>query len=330
MRTKVLPALLSCSLLLTATGGVALAQGAPGKGAAPPKSDEASEHFRSGVGFYKDRDFTAAMVEFKRAYELAPNYRVLYNLGQTARELRDYAAALTAFERYLREGGTEVPAARRKEVQTSVDELKKKVGKLKISVPAAGAEISVDDQPVGVSPLAEALTLNVGKHKLAATLSGYTPIQRVVEVAGSAEDTVTLDLQKIEKADPSLPPGPGEPPREPVKPVKTETPRSVWIMGGVTVGAGVLTGVMGGLALSARGSLNKALATYPGDATSIADAQKRTKTFALVTDVAAGVTVASAVTTVVLYFVAPRSLEKAPPSTTVGVSTSGLVVSGSF
>ena len=88
--------------------------------------------------------------------------------------------------------------------------------------------------------------------------------------------------------------------------------------------------VMGGLALSARGSLNKALATYPGDATAIADAQKRTKTFALVTDVATGVTVASAVTTVVLYLVAPRSVEKAPPSTTVGVSTSGLVVSGSF
>ena len=52
---------------------------------APPvasKSDEASQHFRSGVAFYKDHDFAAALVEFKRAYELVPNYGVLYNLGQ--------------------------------------------------------------------------------------------------------------------------------------------------------------------------------------------------------------------------------------------------------
>ncbi len=329
MRVSPLSALISISLLVTATSNVALAQGAPGKGAAPPKSDEASEHFRAGVGFYKDRDFPAAMVEFKRAYELAPNYRVLYNLGQTARELRDYAAALTAFERYLREGGSEVPPARRKDVQTSVDELKKKVGKLKVTTSVAGAEISVDDQPVGVSPLAEAITLNVGKHKLSATRSGHTPAQRVVEVAGSAEDAVTLDLPKIEKVDP-LPPGVVDPPKEPVTPAKTATPRSVWIMGGVTVGAGVLTGVMGGLALSARGSLNKALATFPGEATTLADARSRTRTFALVTDVAAGVTLASAVTTVVLYVVAPRTADKPPPSTTVGVSPTGLWVSGSF
>lgn len=87
---------------------------------------------------------------------------------------------------------------------------------------------------------------------------------------------MTLNLPKIEKVDP-LPPGVVDPPKEPVTPAKTATPRSVWIMGGVTVGAGVLTGVMGGLALSARGSLNKALATFPGEAATLADARSRTQ-----------------------------------------------------
>ena len=59
---------------------------------------EASKRFRRGVKLYNDGDFVAALIEFKRAYELEPNYRVLYNLGQTSRELKDYAAALRAYE----------------------------------------------------------------------------------------------------------------------------------------------------------------------------------------------------------------------------------------
>jgi hypothetical protein len=332
VRPAPLYALLSLCLLVTTTGAAspAFAQTGNGnKGAPPPKSDEASEHFRSGVGFYKDRDFTAAMVEFKRAYELAPNYRVLYNLGQTARELRDYAAALSAFERYLSEGGAEVAVARRKEVTASIDELKKKVGKVKVTTNVTGAEITVDDAAVGVAPLGEPVVLNVGKHKLGASASGYTPVQRVVEIAGSSEDAVTLELTKVDVLAPPVA-GPNDPPQVPIEPVKTKTPRSVWIMGGVTVASGVVTGVMGGLSLSARSSLNKALGTFPGDGTAISDAQKRTKTFALVTDVAAGVTLASAVTTVVLYLVAPRSPEKPAPAATVGISPSGISVQGSF
>ena len=91
------------------------------KVAAPP-SEEASQRFRSGVAFYKDKDFAAALVEFKRAYELVPNYSVLYNLGQTGRELKDYAAALEAFEQYLDEGGARVAPARHKEVAAAIVE----------------------------------------------------------------------------------------------------------------------------------------------------------------------------------------------------------------
>src|SRR5262245_21054253 len=70
--------------------------------AAPPAED-AGSHFDRGVSFFKDGDYVAAMVQFKRAYELDPNFSVLYNIGQTARELKSYSEALTALERYLKE-----------------------------------------------------------------------------------------------------------------------------------------------------------------------------------------------------------------------------------
>jgi hypothetical protein len=325
VRTTIARALLSisCGLLVLATTSGARADGTDGKkgaAAAPPKSDEASERFRSGVAFYKDHDFTAALVEFKRAYELAPNYRVLFNLGQTARELKDYASALTTLEQYLREGGQEVPAARRKDVQASVDELKKKVGRVKIAASVEGAEILVDDVSVGVAPLANPVVVNVGRHKLAATKTGFTPATRMVDVAGMAEAPVTLELARIDEPRVEAPPPP---------PVKTGPPTVVWVMLGATGASGIVAGVMGGLAVSARSSLSQALGTFPGSAKSIADAQSRTRTFAVGTDVMLGLTAAAAITTTVLFVLAPRG-EKAAPAATFGVSPTGLVVSGAF
>jgi hypothetical protein len=290
--------------------------------AAASKSDEASQRFKSGVAFYKDRDFTAALVEFKRAYELLPNYNVLYNLGQTARELKDYAAALTAFERYLGEGGTKVSAARRKEVQAAIDELRKKVGKIKVTTSVDGAEILVDDVAVGVSPLAAPVVVNVGRRKLSATSSGYTPAQRMVDVAGTGETEVTLELTKIGA---TSPPPPEAPPPKPGIPVVN------WAALGGTGALAVLTGVMGGVAVSAHGSLKSELARFPGDAKAIADAGARTRTFAVAADVFGALTAAGAATTAALFVFAPGASEKAAkPAATVGVSPAGIVVRGVF
>jgi hypothetical protein len=82
--------------------------------------------------------------------------------------------------------------------------------------------------------------------------------------------------------------------------------------------------VTGGLAISAHGSLQAALATFPGDAKAIAAAQSKTRTFAITTDVLGGVTLAGAAATAVLFLVVPRRQEKVA----VGVSPTGLVVRG--
>src|SRR5512145_1254691 len=44
--------------------------------------EEASQRFQRAVKLYRERSFDAALAEFNRAYELSPDYRVLYNLGQ--------------------------------------------------------------------------------------------------------------------------------------------------------------------------------------------------------------------------------------------------------
>ena len=47
-----------------------------------PALGEARERFQRGVDLYKEGSFDAALAEFNKAYELAPNFRVLYNMAQ--------------------------------------------------------------------------------------------------------------------------------------------------------------------------------------------------------------------------------------------------------
>ncbi|HEY6459174.1 MAG TPA: hypothetical protein VIY73_03455, partial [Polyangiaceae bacterium] len=62
---------------------------APASASGPaPSSDlsdltQAREHFGRGVRMYQEDDFRGALIEFSRAYELAPNWAVLYNVGQS-------------------------------------------------------------------------------------------------------------------------------------------------------------------------------------------------------------------------------------------------------
>src|SRR5438046_1076480 len=67
--------------------------------------NDAAKHFQRGVTMYTEADYRAALVEFRRAYEIAPNATVLYNIAQTYYQLQDYAGALVTFERYLAEAG---------------------------------------------------------------------------------------------------------------------------------------------------------------------------------------------------------------------------------
>ncbi|NUO50729.1 MAG: PEGA domain-containing protein [Polyangiaceae bacterium] len=320
-----------CLSLLVATTTVASVGTAYAQGKPAGSSDEASERFRAGVGFYKTRDYAAALVEFKRAYELAPNYRVLFNLGQTSQELNDYASALNAFEQYLAEGGKEVDAKRRAQVEGWIADLKKKVGTLSIETNVEGAEILVDDVSVGTTPLDKPVVVNAGRRKLSATATDHTPVQRMIDVAGQDEKTIKLELvpTNVKKDQPPPPPPPPPPPAEP------EIPVAAWVVLGLTGAAGIATAVMGGLALSARSDLDDELAKFPGNRTAIEDAQSKTKSFAIGTDVAGALTIAGAAATGIIIGVAlsgsgSADTEAEKTAVRLDVAPTGFVIQGGF
>jgi len=151
---------------------------------------EAGKHFQRGVALYSEADYRAALVEFRRAYEIAPNPAVLYNIGQTYYQLQNYAAALSTLERYLAESGPTAP--HRQEVEQTIATLQARVGKVAITTNVPDCEITIDDELVGKTPLSEPVLVSIGRRKITAIREGLPPETRFVDVA--AGDTVALAL----------------------------------------------------------------------------------------------------------------------------------------
>jgi hypothetical protein len=159
---------------------------------------EASIHFDRGVKLFQDQDWRGALIEFERAYAVSPNYRVLYNIGQCRYQLQDYAGALEAFQKYLTEGDVHLTAERRKHVQANIDELGERVARVRISSNRVGAEVTIDDTPVGTTPLDSPVTVSAGRRKIVLTKPGETDVVRVVDIAGQDTMDLTLDFEPTE------------------------------------------------------------------------------------------------------------------------------------
>jgi len=215
---------------------------------------EAGKHFQRGVTLYNEADYRAALVEFRRAYEIAPNAAVLYNIGQTYYQLQNYAAALSTLDRYLTESGAIAP--HRREVEQTIETLQARVGKVAVTTNVADCEVTIDDELVGKTPLSEPVLVSIGRRKVTAMREGRPPETRFVDVA--AGDTVKLTLSLGD----STGVAPAVPPPRPAG-VTSEANGLVtagWITTGV-LGAGAIT--VGVLAFLASRDLKDARDTFP-------------------------------------------------------------------
>jgi len=161
---------------------------------------DAYSHFQRAVTLYSESDFTAALVEFKRAYALGPpnnqgTVNVLYNIGQTQFQLQRYAEALATFERYVSEGGT----AHNTEAESAIATLRDRVGRIDVTTNVP-ADIQIDDELVGKTPLSAPLTASIGRRKITAIAEGSLPATAwsAGEVAAKRHDgSIAVDFYAV-------------------------------------------------------------------------------------------------------------------------------------
>jgi hypothetical protein len=258
---------------------LALVALAPAALADPPESPtkQAGEHFDRGVAMYSEADYRAALVEFKKAYEIAPNAAVLYNLGQTYYQLQNYAEALTAFQQYLAQSG-ESPS-HEAEVKAAIATLKLRVGKVMVTTNLPNSEITVDDELAGKAPLTAALDVSIGHRKITVLHNGNEPQTRYVDVA--ANDLVKLEIDFAPQAAESgapLPPMPADhaEPRD-----RTSLAIGGWIATGA-LAVGAIT--VGAIAWNTSSQLSDLRNSFPADPSELNSKSSRVVTLSAIAD----------------------------------------------
>src|SRR5260370_41101854 len=82
----------------------------------------------------------------------------------------------------------------RADVESALATIRTLVGAVKLSVSEAGALVVVDGQQVGTTPLADPITLNLGKHTLSVSKGGFQSVEQALDVAGGSETPLAFTL----------------------------------------------------------------------------------------------------------------------------------------
>ena len=236
------------------------------------RADEALELYQQAADLFEEKRFEDAAAAFRKAYELKPSWKILFNIGQCEAAAGRYGLALDAFEEYTLEGGDDVPLERRDYVADEVRRLQPMVGSIEVVAPD-GSLVLVDGYERATTPLKGPLRVASGKHRVELRKGDEVLIDDTFKVAGGMTTKVALDVaapvQPAEPEQPAEPVQPAEPeqpaePDQPVEPDPQDDSRPLWtggwVMAGVGAGLLVAGGITGGLALKTGKDLE---ADYP-------------------------------------------------------------------
>jgi hypothetical protein len=295
--------------LFVSAGNAFAAPPSGGDGADDERKMQAQALFDQGQKL-ADSDPKGALAAFRLAYDIRPDFRVQYNIGRLCVRLKDSACAKTAFELYLKEGGDQISAKRKKEVEAELKSLGGTPGTaLIIKSSVAGAFIKVDGVVVGKTPLDKPVSVTAGSHKVVLVADGNV-VEKTVKVASGAQETVEIDPKKAAmEPEPGPAPAPAAAPAE--KPAEKPTtpaekpaaadantapagPRKFpvvpWVVTGVLAAGTAVTGV---LTLLANSEYNDLRNQYPISRDELNSVHERGNSMLLATGVLGAATLIS-------------------------------------
>lgn len=190
---------LSQVLTLTLVVCVPAAASASAKplGAVPAQARaEAKSRYDEGVRAYQTARYKDAVDRFLEADALWPSAPLSFNTALAYDKLLDKAGALRFYRDYLRRDPKAKNAAK---VQARINELERQlalrgVQQITVMSEPAGATLSVDGQPKGITPWTGELPL--GPHEVTLTLRGYRDAERRIELVKDRAIDVTLSLSR--------------------------------------------------------------------------------------------------------------------------------------
>lgn len=171
---------------------------APAAPTAPPSladslTGDAKASYDSAKLLYADGDFEGSRVKFAAAFDQAKDPRLLWNMAACEKSLRHYARALKLVRRYAAEGGALLTDQDRAEAAELIKVMDPLTAKLVVRVSEPGADVAIDDEAIGQSPLPTTV-VDLGTRRVRVKKALFDEVTREVPVGGAPEITVDIVL----------------------------------------------------------------------------------------------------------------------------------------
>ncbi len=164
--------------------------------------DEAAEYeLRRAVERCRRGDYDRALASFRQALDRASTGRGLAEMGLCEQRAQRWVEAEDHLQRALASTDPWV-ADHRGAVELGLNEVSARVGRLALIGGPEGAELRVNGRPSGTLPMAQPLRLASGRVRLEATLRGWRPWRRELDLAGGG---TTHENVTMEREEPSAP-----------------------------------------------------------------------------------------------------------------------------
>ena len=156
----------------------------------------AKADYEAGKLLYGVSDFGAALIKFNAAHDASHDPRLLWNIATCEGKLHHYAKAVGMLHDYLKDGGALLSDQDRADAAQTIKAMEPLTSTMKITVNEIGAEVFLDDQSVGKTPM-EPMLVDIGVHKVRAHKDEFSEASEDVTVNGGAQLLVDLRLHPI-------------------------------------------------------------------------------------------------------------------------------------
>ncbi|WP_155798847.1 PEGA domain-containing protein, partial [Sorangium cellulosum] len=150
----------------------------------------------AGTALFKDGDHAGALARFERAYELSRDHRLLWNVALCQKNLRRYAKMLATLRRMEIDAGAALSARDKQDIADLIQAAGAYVSHLEITASEPGATVFVDDEPVGTTPLAAPVPVDIGERRIRVSKPGFVDFVRQEKVVGGGSIALVARLDR--------------------------------------------------------------------------------------------------------------------------------------
>ena len=165
--------------------------------------EKSKEYFERGIILYKAGDYKGALENFLTSYDLRPHPKLKYNIGLCYLKLGYTARALNEWQGFISKEKYDIEP----EIADSLAEIMATVvvtvGRLFVAVDVDGADVTVDGESFGESPLGRPVFVEPGKHVVTVTGPGGAVREKSVTLGvGETREIHVALAEGPDKAEP--------------------------------------------------------------------------------------------------------------------------------